>query len=74
MLSLVNMSDAFFGRIFLVLGVMLPFGTMSLTTYLHVSADELLQDPADGGVEVLRGGLGRERIAGEAGDDDGCSE
>lgn len=45
LLSLVNMSDAFFARIFLVLGAMLPFGTMSLTTYLHVSAEELLQDP-----------------------------
>lgn len=44
-LSLVNMSDAFFARIFLVLGAIVPFGTMTLTTYLHVSADELLQDP-----------------------------
>ena len=35
------MSDAFFGRIFQVLGRIPPFGTVSMTTYFHASADEL---------------------------------
>ena len=40
-LSLAAMSDAFFGRIFHVRGAMLPFGTVSLTTYFHVDAADL---------------------------------
>ncbi len=40
-LSLAAMSDAFFGRIFQVIGRLPPFGTVSLTTYFHASADEL---------------------------------
>ena len=40
-LSLVALSDAFFGRIFQVIGRVPPFGTVSLTTYFHASADEL---------------------------------
>ncbi|MEP6876047.1 MAG: thioesterase family protein [Burkholderiales bacterium] len=40
-LSLVAMSDAFFGRIFLVRGLICPFGTVSMTVYFHASADEL---------------------------------
>lgn len=43
-LSLVSMSDAFFGRIFLVRGLICPFGTVSMTVYFHVSANELLQE------------------------------
>jgi len=39
--SLAAMSDAFFGRIFQVLGRIPPFGTVSMTTYFHASADEL---------------------------------
>jgi acyl-CoA thioesterase len=42
-LSLAAMSDAFFGRIFHVRGVIVPFGTVSLTTYFHVDAAELAQ-------------------------------
>jgi acyl-CoA thioesterase len=34
-LSLVSMSDAFFGRVFHIRGVLVPFGTVSLTTYFH---------------------------------------
>ena len=41
MLSLMSMSDAFFGRVFHARRAMLPFGTVSLTTYFHVSAEEL---------------------------------
>lgn len=41
MLSLLSMSDAFFGRIFHVRGELVPFGTVSLTTYFHVGADDL---------------------------------
>lgn len=45
LLSLVSMSDVFFGRVFLALGTVVPFGTMTLTIYLHLSANELLQAP-----------------------------
>ena len=31
------MSDAFFGRVFHARGELVPFGTVSLTTYFHVS-------------------------------------
>jgi acyl-CoA thioesterase len=41
-LSLTALSDAFFGRIFQVIGRIPPFGTVSMTTYFHASADELL--------------------------------
>src|SRR6266436_320785 len=40
-LSLMSMSDAFFGRIFHVRNEMLPFGTVSLTTYFHADTDDL---------------------------------
>jgi hypothetical protein len=40
-LSLMAMSDAFFGRIFQVIGRIPPFGTVSMTTYFHGSAEEL---------------------------------
>jgi acyl-CoA thioesterase len=39
--SLLAMSDAFFGRIFQVIGRIAPFGTVSMTTYFHASGDEL---------------------------------
>ena len=39
--SLAAMSDAFFGRIFQVIGRIPPFGTVSMTTYFHADADEL---------------------------------
>jgi hypothetical protein len=35
------MSDAFFGRVFHARRAMLPFGTVSLTTYFHASAEDL---------------------------------
>ena len=41
MLSLMSMSDAFFGRIFHVRRELVPFGTVSLTTYFHADADDL---------------------------------
>ena len=40
-LSLLAMSDAFFGRIFQVIGRIPPFGTVSMTTHFHASAEEL---------------------------------
>jgi len=40
-LSLASMSDAFFARIFHVRSELVPFGTVSLTTYFHVDADDL---------------------------------
>jgi hypothetical protein len=39
--SLAAMSDAFFGRIFQVIGRIPPFGTVSMTTYFHADAAEL---------------------------------
>lgn len=39
--SLVSMADAFFGRVFQVRGELVPFGTVSFTTYFHVAEDEL---------------------------------
>jgi len=41
MLSLMAMSDAFFARIFHVRHEIVPFGTVSLTTYFHTDAEEL---------------------------------
>ena len=43
-LSLVAMSDAFFGRIFHVRNELVPFGTVSLTTYFHADSEDLAQD------------------------------
>jgi acyl-CoA thioesterase len=41
MLSLMAMSDAFFGRVFHARREMVPFGTVSLTTYFHTDAEAL---------------------------------
>ena len=40
-LSLMSMSDAFFGRVFHAKRALVPFGTVSLTTYFHVSTEDL---------------------------------
>jgi acyl-CoA thioesterase len=44
--SLMSMSDAFFGRIFLARGEIVPFGTVTITTYFHVDAEELAREAA----------------------------
>jgi acyl-CoA thioesterase len=41
MLSLVSMSDAFFARVFHARRELVPFGTVTLTTYFHISSDDL---------------------------------
>ena len=41
MLSLMSMSDAFFGRIFHARNELVPLGTVSMTTYFHTSAEDL---------------------------------
>jgi acyl-CoA thioesterase len=41
MLSLMSMSDAFFGRVFHARRELVPFGTVSLTTYFHTSTEDL---------------------------------
>ena len=41
MLSLMSMSDAFFGRVLLARRELIPFGTVSITTYFHTSSEEL---------------------------------
>jgi acyl-CoA thioesterase len=41
MLSLVSMSDAFFARVFHARRELVPFGTVTLTTYFHVGVDDL---------------------------------
>ena len=40
-LSLLSMSDAFFARIFHAKRELVPFGTVSLTTYFHAGAADL---------------------------------
>lgn len=40
-LSLMSMSDAFFGRIFHIRNEFVPFGTVSLTTHFHTDAADL---------------------------------
>jgi len=44
MLSLTAMSDAFFGRVFHARRELVPFGTVSLTTYFHTDADDLANE------------------------------
>lgn len=43
-LSLMSMSDAFFGRVFHARRELVPFGTVSLTTYFHVPMDDLARE------------------------------
>ena len=43
-LSLMSMSDAFFGRVFHVRRELVPFGTVSLTTYFHTDTEELTRE------------------------------
>ena len=40
-LSLMSMSDAFFARVFHARRELMPFGTVSLTTYFHADAEDL---------------------------------
>ena len=40
-LSLMSMSDAFFGRVFHARRELIPFGTVSITTYFHADAEDL---------------------------------
>jgi acyl-CoA thioesterase len=44
MLSLMSMSDAFFARVFHTKRELMPFGTVSLTTYFHTDADDLARE------------------------------
>lgn len=44
MLSLVSMSDAFFARIFHARRELVPFGTVTLSTYFHISSDDLASE------------------------------
>jgi len=46
-ISLASMGDAFFGRIFHVRKEIVPFGTVSMTTYFHTDAEELAAMNAD---------------------------
>jgi acyl-CoA thioesterase len=43
-LSLMAMSDAFFARIFHARGELLPFGTVTITTYFHADSDDLARE------------------------------
>jgi acyl-CoA thioesterase len=43
-LSLMSMSDAFFGRVFHARRELVPFGTVSLTTYFHTDAEDLARE------------------------------
>jgi acyl-CoA thioesterase len=44
MLSLMSMSDAFFGRVFHARREWVPFGTVSLTTYFHADVEDLANE------------------------------
>jgi acyl-CoA thioesterase len=44
MLSLLAMSDAFFARVFHARNELVPFGTVSLTTYFHTDTDDLADE------------------------------
>ena len=57
MLSLLSMSDAFFGRIFHVRGELVPFGTVSLTTYFHADAEDLIAEDASHVLAVADGSV-----------------
>ncbi len=46
-LSLMSISDSFFGRIFHVRKSLVPIGTVSMTTYFHVDADEIAEIGSD---------------------------
>jgi acyl-CoA thioesterase len=39
--SLAALSDCFFGRVFQALGRVVPFGTVSMTTYFHADSEDL---------------------------------
>jgi len=53
MLSLMSMSDAFFGRVFHIKRALIPFGTVSLTTYFHADAEDLaVEDTSDQNAEL----------------------
>ncbi|MFL6820097.1 MAG: acyl-CoA thioesterase [Bradyrhizobium sp.] len=43
-LSLMSMSDAFFGRVFHARRELVPFGTVSLTTYFHTDMEDLARE------------------------------
>jgi len=43
-LSLVSMSDAFFARVFHARREVVPFGTVTLTTYFHASVEDLASE------------------------------
>jgi acyl-CoA thioesterase len=47
MLSLVSMSDAFFARVFHARHELVPFGTVSLTTYFHTDVEDLAAEDID---------------------------
>jgi hypothetical protein len=44
MRSLMSMSDAFFACVFHTRRELMPFGTVSLTTYFHADADDLARE------------------------------
>jgi acyl-CoA thioesterase len=46
-LSLMSMSDSFFGRIFHVRKAMIPIGTVSMTTYFHADEAEIAEIGGD---------------------------
>lgn len=65
-LSLASMSDAFIGRVFQVLGVLVPFGTVSLTTYFHGAADGFTAEDGwvlgEADAAVFRDGFGDQTV------------
>jgi acyl-CoA thioesterase len=57
MLSLMSMSDAFFARVFHARRALVPFGTVSLTTYFHVDAEDLAKEDISRVLAVADGNI-----------------
>ena len=56
-LSLMSMSDAFFGRIFHSRGELVPFGTVSLTTYFHADTADLASEDTSHVLAIADGNI-----------------
>lgn len=56
-LSLASMSDAFFARLFHMRHELVPYGTVSLTTYFHVDAEDLIAENASHVLAVVDGNV-----------------
>ena len=66
-LFLMSMSDAFFGRIFHARGELVPFGTVSLTTYFHADATDLAAEDISRVLAIADANIFRKSYGDQAG-------